>query len=59
MKRMEDGCNMRMMEVIKGRWRIESDGGNGIQENKREPTLQANSKLGLCYTPCILTLMYG
>ena len=27
--------------------------------NKREPTLQANSKLGLCYTPCILTLMYG
>ena len=27
--------------------------------NKREPTLQANSKFGLCYTPCILTLMYG
>merc|ERR1711962_79491 len=26
---------------------------------KREPTLQANSKFGLCYTPCILTLIYG
>ena len=27
--------------------------------NKREPTLQANSKFSLCYTPCILTLIYG
>ena len=29
------------------------------RNNKREPTLQANSKFGLCYTPCILTLIYG
>ena len=27
--------------------------------NKREPTLQATSKFGLCYTPCILALIYG
>ena len=30
-----------------------------IYKDKREPTLQANSKFGLCYTPCILTLIYG
>ena len=27
--------------------------GKKLLENKREPTLQANSKLGLCYTPYI------
>ena len=27
-----------------------------LNHNKREPTLQANSKFGLCYTPYILTL---
>ena len=31
---------------------------NKIQD-KREPTLQATSKFGLCYTPCILALIYG
>ena len=30
-----------------------------IRQNKREPTLQASSKFGLCYTPCILALIYG
>ena len=32
---------------------------SGHTINKREPTLQANSKFGLYYTPCILTLIYG
>ena len=27
--------------------------------NKRQPTLQASSKFGLCYTPCILALILG
>ena len=26
---------------------------------KRQPTLQASSKFGLCYTPCILALILG
>ena len=32
---------------------------SSYKEDKRQPTLQARSKFGLWYTPCILALIYG
>ena len=46
---------MRSIET----WLVISTKESGKDMKQVWGALQANSKLGLCYTPCILTLIYG